>query len=117
MSRSHGFTLVEVMVALVVLTLGVLALTQLSVSVAVLMNRAGIRTELAALAGNRLDEVGARAYADVTDGADTVNVRGVDYVRSVDVTTTGSNLKEVVVELKPITGSGFSYSTMTYVTR
>lgn len=105
------------MVALVVLTVGVLALTQLSLSVAVLMNRAGVRTELAALAANRLEEVGARAWADVAAGTDTVHVRGAGYVRTVQVSLAGRDLKEVVVELEPITGAGFRYTTMTYVTR
>lgn len=117
MSGRRGFTLVEVMVALVVLTVGVLALTQLSLSVAVLMNRAGVRTELAALAENRIEEIGTRPYTEVADTIDTVQVRGTAYVRRVSVTVSGRNLKEVVVDMEPASGSGITYSTMTYVTQ
>ena len=119
MRNRSGFTLVEVMVAIVVLAIGVLALTQLSLSVVVMLNRAGTKTELAAMAENRLEEIGAQGYAGISDGVrqDTVQIRGRNYSRRVTITTPGRRMRQIQVELAPLGGSGQRYSTMTYVAR
>lgn len=119
MNETRGFTLVEVMVALVVLALGVLALTQLSVSIAYLMKQAGAKTELVAQAENRIEEVEAQTFDSINGGTteDTVLVRGIQYRRTVTVTEPSRRLREVTVALEPLTGSGFTYSTITYVSQ
>lgn len=117
--RRDGFTLVETMVALVVLAMGVLALTHLSVGMAVLMKTAGTKTELIARAENRLEAVQARDYAQLTPGVenDTVVVRGRVYRRRVTITAPSTRLREIQVVVEPLVAGGMTYSTMTYVAR
>ena len=115
-ASTGGFTLVEVMVALVILAVGALALTHLSLSVAVLMQQSSAKTELIALAENRLESVQARAYADIDPGVeqDTVSVRGKAYVRRVTITAPNARTRQIAIDLSS-TQETLRYSTLTYV--
>ena len=115
-ASTGGFTLVEVMVALVILAVGALALTHLSLSVAVLMQQSSAKTELIALAENRLESVQARDYADIDPGVeqDTVSVRGKAYVRRVTITAPNARTRQIAIDLSSAQES-LSYSTLTYV--
>ena len=111
-----GFTLVEVMVALIILAVGALALTQLSLSVALLMQQSSAKTELIALAENRLESVQARAYAALNPGTeqDTVSVRGRPFVRRVTITAPNARTRQIAIDLSSPSES-LRYSTFTYV--
>ena len=111
-----GFTLVEVMVALVILATGALALTHLSLSVAMLMQQSTAKTELIALAENRLESVQARDYADIDPGIeeDTVSVRGKQYIRRITITAPNARMREIAVDLSS-RYDALTYSTLTYV--
>lgn len=111
-----GFTLVEVMVALVILAVGALALTHLSLSIAVLMQQSTAKTELIALAENRLESVQARAYSSLVPGTemDTVRVRGRPYVRRITITAPNARTRQIQVDLHS-TKDPLTYSTLTYV--
>ena len=115
-SSTAGFTLVEVMVALVILAVGALALTHLSLSVAVLMGQSTAKTELIALAENRIESVQARAYEDIDPGVeqDTVSVRGKPYVRRVTITAPNSRTRQIAIDLRSPVES-LRYATFTYV--
>ena len=112
-----GFTLVEVMVALVVLALGALATTQVALAVAVLMQQSTAKTELIAHAENRLESVVTRDYALLADGVevDTVLVRGAPYVRRVTITATNARTRQIQVELSSSGAEALRYSVLTYV--
>ena len=111
-----GFTLVEVMVALVIMAVGALAVTHLSLSVAVLMQQSSAKTELVAFAENRMETVLARPYADIDPGVeqDTVTVRGRPFVRRVTITAPNSRLRQIAIDLRSPYES-LRYSTFTYV--
>ena len=115
-ASSGGFTLVEVMVALIILATGALAITHLSLSVAVLMQQSTAKTELIAFAENRMEQVQSQDYDDLRVGvaADTVSVRGKPYVRTVTITAPNSRMREIRVDLRSRTES-LSYSALTYV--
>jgi Tfp pilus assembly protein PilV len=104
------------MVALMVLAVGALALTQLSLSVAVLMQQSSAKTELRALAENRLASVRARSYADIDPGVeqDTVRVRGAAFVRRVVITAPNARTRQIAIHLSS-PGESLTYSTSTYV--
>lgn len=116
-ASTGGFTLVEVMVALVILAMGALALTHLSMSVAVLMQRSSAKTELIAAADNRLENVQARRYADLRVGVerDTVSVRGIRYERRVTITAPNTRMRQIQIYLHSPVSDALSYSAITYV--
>lgn len=111
-----GFTLVEVMVALVILATGALAVTQLSLSVAILMQRSTAKTELITHAENRLEAVQSLDYDSIRAGVteDTVSVRGKPYVRRITITEPNSRMREIRVDLRSDVES-LAYSALTYV--
>jgi Tfp pilus assembly protein PilV len=104
------------MVALVVLAVGALALTHLSLSVAALMQQSSAKTELIALAENRLESVQARDYVDIAPGVeqDTVSVRGKAYVRRVTITAPNARTRQIAIDLTS-SQDALTYSTLTYV--
>jgi len=116
-ASTGGFTLVEVMVALVILALGALATTQVSLAVAVLMQQSTAKTELIALAENRLESVQARDYAALAPGVevDTVLVRGTPYVRRITITAANARTRQIQVDLRSSAEDALSYSALTYV--
>lgn len=116
LASTRGFTLVEVMVALVILATGALAVTQLSLSVAVLMQQSTAKTELIAHAENKLEEVQARDFDELVAGteADTVSVRGRPYVRRITITAPNSRTREIRVELDSDSET-LRYKALTYV--
>ena len=115
-ASTGGFTLVEVMVALVILAVGALALTHLSLSITVLMKQSTAKTELIALAENRLESVQARAYSTIVPGVelDTVSVRGKPFVRRITITAPNARTRQIEVDLRS-PNDPLTYSTLTYV--
>ena len=117
-TSTGGFTLVEVMVALVILAVGALALTQLSLSVALLMRQSGERTELIAAAENRLESVQARPFAQIGPGVelDTLSLHGTRYERRLTITAPNARTRQITIDLRTPSGTGgLSYSALTYV--
>ena len=113
---NRGFTLVEVMVALVIMAVGALALTHLSLSVAVLMRQSGEQTELIAVAENRLEGIQARAYADIAPGIeiDTLSLSGARYEERITITAPNARMRKIRIDLQAATGDR-QYSALTYV--
>lgn len=116
LASTRGFTLVEVMVALVILATGALAVTQLSLSVAVLMQQSTAKTELIAHAENKLEEVQARDFDELVAGTetDTVSVRGRPYLRRITITAPNSRMREIRVALDSEVES-LRYNALTWV--
>jgi prepilin-type N-terminal cleavage/methylation domain-containing protein len=67
-SARAGFTLIEVIGALVIFSVGVLMVIQVSGALGTQMRYAGIRSELAVHANQRLDSLHAEAFASVATG-------------------------------------------------
>ena len=117
--RAHsagGFTLIEVIGALVIFSLGVLMVIQVSGALGTQMRYAGARSELAVLASERLDSLGALPLTSLTPGTtvDTLTAEGLEYERTVVITAVTTVLTKIDVSLLAIAGVGPSHSVSSY---
>jgi hypothetical protein len=80
------------------------------------MQQSTAKTELIALAENRLERVQARDYDDIDPGTelDTVSVRGKPYVRRITITAPNARTRQIQVDLRS-SQDPLTYSTLTYV--
>ena len=90
-----GFTIVELIVAMIVFAVGVLGLAATAASVTRLMGGATRQTIAANIAQSRLEKLRASPCATLTNGADTV--RGVVSTWTVQTVTRGVNVTETVI--------------------
>ena len=112
-----GFTLIEVVGAVLLFSVALLMVIQLSGSMATQIERAAVSSEIVSLARARLDSLERLDFDSLTVGtaADTLTVRGFPYRRSSTISTYGPLLLEISVSLTPVTaGDGPSYSTESY---
>lgn len=86
-ARTRGFTLIEVIAALVVFAIGVLFTTSLTTSLATQMRHSAIRSHVVSEAQQHMDSMLVLPFASLTPGetVDTVQIQGVTYLRTVDV--------------------------------
>jgi prepilin-type N-terminal cleavage/methylation domain-containing protein len=114
--RTCGFTLIEVIGALVIFSVGVLMVLQLSGALGTQMRYAAARSEIAVLGNERLDSLEATPFDSLAAGttAGTVTVGGTSYSQSVVVTAITPVLYQIDVTLSPSTGSGPSYAVTSY---
>jgi prepilin-type N-terminal cleavage/methylation domain-containing protein len=112
-----GFTLVEVMAAMILLSFGVLSLVRVTGALALEMRRAGSQTAVVATAQTGLEDVEVQAFEAVTVGTtvDTVRVQGRDFVRTVTVSAAGARVKRVEVAVVPAVPPGPALTLTTYV--
>jgi prepilin-type N-terminal cleavage/methylation domain-containing protein len=113
---TSGFTLIEVIGALVIFSVGVLMVVQISGAIGVQMRYAGARSELAVVASERLDSLEAAPFASVSAGTtlDTLVVEGITYECNVTITTVTSVLRKIDVSIVAIDGNGPSHSVTSY---
>ena len=114
-SRQGGFTLIEVIGALIIFSLGVLMVLQLSRALGTQMSYAGATSQLAVLANERLDSLEATPFDSLTAGVttDTVTIDGADYQRTVTIVSLTPLLARIDVSLSP-TGDGPSYAVTSF---
>lgn len=112
-----GFTLIEVVGALVVFSVAVLMVMGVSGATATQMRYAGIVSELAVRASERLDSLDAEPFGALVFGEDedTLTVSGIDYRRAVTLTRLTPLLAQVDIDLAPMDGAGPSYALNSYV--
>ncbi|MCX8117003.1 MAG: prepilin-type N-terminal cleavage/methylation domain-containing protein [Desulfobacterota bacterium] len=80
--KSEGFSLIEVLVALVILAISLLALAGL-MNITTKNNAfGGSMTEAATLAQDRMESLRVTPWDNIVSGSDVVQIRGVDYNRS-----------------------------------
>ncbi|HEX8849795.1 MAG TPA: prepilin-type N-terminal cleavage/methylation domain-containing protein [Gemmatimonadaceae bacterium] len=89
-----GFTLVELMVAMMVFSIGVLGLAATTATVARLMGSASRQTMAAAVAQSRIEKLRATSCASLASGSETV--RGISSTWTVIVATRGDSVTETV---------------------
>lgn len=93
----RGFTLVEVVVAIVMLAFGVLA--SASLTAALMRSNRGVtnRTRAVEVLREKVEDLQSERYADIVSGTDVRGVRGISYARSWTVTanTPAANLKTI----------------------
>ena len=114
-----GFTLVEVVVAMIVLTAATLGLVQLAATASLLARDSMAATELSTLAQNALEAAREAGYSGNQPGvsADTVEVRGRLYARRLTVTDEGTRTREVRIDIQRLGAEVPDYSTLVYVLR
>lgn len=113
----EGFTLIEVMGALVIFSLGVLMVIQLSGALSRQMEYAAKSSELVARAQERVDSLEAVPFASLAVGTtqQTVTVRGTSYRLTATVSAVTGVLKKIDVTLAPVTaGTGPSQGVTSY---
>lgn len=112
-----GFSLVEVMVSIVVLSFGALSMVRITGGLAVALRQAGAQTVVVAAAQTGLEATEVRDFASVTTGttADTVTIQGRAFVRSVTVTAAGARVKRVDVTVSPLVPPGPTHHLTSYV--
>ena len=89
-----GFTIVELMVAMMVFGIGVLGLAATTATVARLMGSASRQTMAAAVAQSRIEKLRSTACASLASGSETV--RGINSTWTVIVATRGDSITETV---------------------
>ena len=107
-----GFTLIEVLIAMIILAVGLLALESLGIGAAASVRRADVRTTYTAMATDELETALNELNRSpvVVQGTDRTNAAGVRVVRTVATTqvagTTFTLYTVRVRVLPPSTGRG-----------
>lgn len=112
-----GFTLIEVIGALVIFSLGVIMVLQLSTALSTSMEYSAKTSEVVARAQERLDSLESLAFDSLALGTDvdTLTVRGASYTLTTTISEVTGLLYQLDVSLAPTTaGSGPSYATTSY---
>ena len=114
--RPSGFTLIEVIAALVIFAGGVLAVIQLSGSLSVQMEWAATTSEIVVLAQERLDSLEAVPFDSLSVGSDStaVTVRGQGFYLKTTITMVTAILLQLDVSMARPDGNGPSYATTSY---
>jgi prepilin-type N-terminal cleavage/methylation domain-containing protein len=100
-TRAGGFTLIEVMIALVILSVALLGLASLTVITAKTNSYGSHLTEASVFAQDKLEELRATRWEDITEGIDSDQVSGstgIDYTRRWGVNR-NENLKMITISI------------------
>lgn len=82
----EGFSLVEIIVGIVLMSIGILAMAALAVAVAEANRDATNRTRADQLLHEKVEGFRSISYSAIVDGEDTVDMGGTEIVRSWTVT-------------------------------
>lgn len=112
-----GFTLIEVIAALLVFSAGVIMLLQLTGGLSRRLEHSAIESLISIEGQERLDSIAALPYAalPVTTDQDTLQVRGIAYTRTVTITQFSPLVRQLDVALAPTAGDGPSFDATTFV--
>ncbi len=115
--KTAGFTLIEVMGALVVFSMGVLLVLSLSGALSTQVRQSVMRSSVMVEVQQALDSMGGRPFDSLTVGneQDTLWIRGSLYGRTKSVTQIHPMTLEVSVTLEPLVDPGPSYTASTFV--
>ncbi len=114
--RPCGFTLIEVLGALVIFSVGILMVMRAGSALTTQMRYSGARSEIVVLANAGVDSVEATPFDSLTAGTvrDTVTVQGWSYERTVNVTLLTPVLGRVEVRVSPVDSVGPEHSVTSY---
>ena len=114
-----GFTLVEVLLAMILLSVATLGLVQLA-GAAVLTSRSALSaTAVGVHAENSLEAARDRGWVGNVPGTvtDTLTIRGVRYARRVTVAERNIRTREIRVDISKVAGGRMAYTALTFVVR
>ncbi len=115
--ETAGFTLIEVMGALVVFSMGVLLVLSLSGALSTQVRQSVMRSSVMVEVQQALDSMGGQPFGSLTVGneQDTLWIRGSLYGRTKSVTQTHPITLTVSVTLEPLMETGPSHTASTFV--
>jgi type IV pilus assembly protein PilV len=99
--KSAGFTLLEILIALIIFSIGILALTSLTVTATRTGSYGGRMTEAVTFAQDKLEELKASSWGNIVSGGDQkTGPTGVNYTRNWKVLEKETrNLKTVSITI------------------
>ncbi len=109
-TKSEGFTLIEVLVTLIILSVSLLALAALMAKTTRSNSFGGHITEAATLAQDKLEELRAVQWSTIAEGetSDQKNgCTGINFIRDIHVQQSG-NIKTITITVKWFDPSGHS---------
>jgi type IV pilus assembly protein PilV len=80
--KSRGFTLIEVLIAMVILSIAFLGLAGLMIQTTKNNSFGGRITEAATVAQDKLEELRATSWVAITAGSDRMSVNGMNFNRN-----------------------------------
>ncbi len=99
LKKTSGFSLLEVLIALVILAISLLALTGLMVTTTGNNSLGGHLTEAATFAQDRLEQLRLISWQNITSGGDQIEgSSGINYIRNWTVVTNG-NARTVTIRI------------------
>jgi prepilin-type N-terminal cleavage/methylation domain-containing protein len=113
----RGFTLIEVIAALLIFSLGVLMVLKLTTALSAQMEYAATASELVVRSEERLDSLEALPFTSLVLGTtvDTVTVNSVAYARTAAITLVTAILYQLQVTLTRVDGAeGPSFTVTSY---
>jgi type IV pilus assembly protein PilV len=112
-----GFTLVEMMVAILLLSVGLMGLAALSTTVTRGNIQSSTLTAASALAQERIERFRTESYGSIASGGDTRGVDGVTYTRNWTVTNDDpeAGLKAIAVTVRWSTNGRAHATTLTTI--
>ncbi|NIP58120.1 MAG: prepilin-type N-terminal cleavage/methylation domain-containing protein [Gemmatimonadetes bacterium] len=104
-----GFTLIEVMGALLIFAMGVLIAIELSDALAAQVERSAVRAEVVTTAQERLDSLDRLHYdsLDLGTQVDTLSIRGHRYICSTVVENYAARVRALRVSVVPADTAGW----------
>ncbi len=116
---TKGFTLIEVIGALLIFSTGVLMVINYAGTLSLQMERAALKSELAVVGQERLDSLELVSYGALTVGTTTssMSIRGETYSWSITVNDSTALIRHAQVTATPASGSGPSFSGSTFAVR
>lgn len=117
--KRRGFTLIEVIGALVIFSAGVLLLLNLAGVLSLQLNRAGKTTSVAVAVQNRLDSLEQVPYDSLIPGSsqDTIDLLGEPFLRRHLVVQVTPLVRELRVTVEPVDGRGPDLTASAFVSR
>jgi len=117
--KSSGFTLIEILIALVIFTISIVAFAGLTVTATRSSSYGGRMTEAVTLAQDKLEELKANSWEKIVSGGDQkTGATGINYTRNWNVLETGNrNLKTVSIKIDWKDRVDHSISFITVVTQ
>ncbi len=118
MNDRSGFTLIEVIAALVVFAVGVVIATNLTEALARGMEHAAARSEAVSVAEHALDSLSAVPYDELPVGETETHeyrIQGRTFLRVDEVVQVGPRLRQIQVEVAPENGGTPRFEGVGYV--
>jgi Tfp pilus assembly protein PilV len=114
--RADGFTLIEVVGALVIFSAGVLGLMNVGSSLTTQLRYSGARSEIVVMANERLDSIESMPFDSIVAGTTqkSMTIQGWAYECTVTVTDLTPVLTRVDVTIERLDGLGPSHDVTSY---